>query len=138
MKPKLLMVADTYYPKVDGTLRFIEEFTRRTQLDFSLSLLVPRLGKAPHSHFPITFIEPSSIFKISGYPSMKLSQANLRDIKKSIQESDCVFVQGPGLLSYAAVLYAAQCNKPCVFYLHVIAWEAFPPFFPAIIRPFVR
>ena len=43
-KPKLLLVADTYYPKVDGTLRFIEEFIKRAHRDFDLSLLVPDYG----------------------------------------------------------------------------------------------
>ncbi|MBI2572507.1 glycosyltransferase [Candidatus Woesearchaeota archaeon] len=138
MKPKLLLVADTYYPKVDGTLRFMEEFLRRAHSDFSLSLLVPNLGKTPPSHFPITFIEPSPLLKISGYPSMKLSRSNFLSLRKSIQNADCVFVQGPGLVSYAAVLFAAKYKKPCVFYLHVIAWEAFPPFFPSFFRPLVR
>ena len=43
-KTKLLITADTYYPKVDGTLRFMEEFIKRSVNDFSISLLVPNLG----------------------------------------------------------------------------------------------
>ena len=37
-KLKLLIVADTYYPKVDGTLKFIEEFMKRAQETFDISL----------------------------------------------------------------------------------------------------
>ena len=35
-KTPLLVVADTYYPKVDGVLRFMEEFIRRTKDYFDL------------------------------------------------------------------------------------------------------
>ena len=85
-KPKVLIAADTYYPKVDGTLRFMEEFINRSKQDFTISLLVPKLSekkkqirKESHS---TTFIEPSKIFKLSGYPNMKISFKNLRKIKQ--------------------------------------------------------
>ena len=48
-KTKLLITEDTYYPKVDGTLRFMEEFIKRSANDFSISLLVPNLGSKKKS-----------------------------------------------------------------------------------------
>ena len=43
-KIKLLLIADTYYPKVDGTLKFMGEFLKRAENDFEISLLVPDFG----------------------------------------------------------------------------------------------
>ena len=77
-KPKLLLVADTYYPKVDGTLKFMEEFLRRSQNEFDIALLVPLLEKRGGKH--ITYVPTYKNITISGYPSIKLSLANLRTI----------------------------------------------------------
>ncbi len=137
-KPKLLIVADTYYPKVDGTLRFIEEFMRRAHEEFSISLLVPDLGTRPASTYPVTFLRPSRIFSLSGYPNLQFSTHNFRLLKQAIQNTECVFVQGPGLISYFAIWYAHKYDKKCVVYTHVIPWEAFPTFFSKVLQPLVR
>ncbi len=131
-KPKLLIVADTYYPKVDGTLIFIEEFMKRTKDDFEVSLLVPDYGiKKGHN---VTYIHTSKIFKISGYSNMKLTIGNLRRIKKAVKEADIVFVQGPGLISYLSIWYAHRKYKKTFFYTHTISWELFEKFFPTILK----
>lgn len=127
MKPKLLVVSDTYTPQVDGTVRFIEEFMSRASDTFSLSLLVPRFGR--HSRrFPYKtfFLEVSKIFKpLPAYPSIAISLANIRAIKSAVQEQDLIFVQGPALTSIIATLYASYYHKKVVTYLHVIPWEVF-------------
>ena len=91
-QPKLLLVADTYYPKVDGTLKFIEEFMKRAQDSFEISLLVPDYGVKKGRN--VTYIEPSKIIKMSDYPSIKFSFKNFSLIKKAVKEADIVFVQG--------------------------------------------
>ena len=96
-KIKLLLVADTYYPKVDGTLKFMEEFVKRCADDFEISLLVPDFGvqrKIPGVK-EIIFITPSSILKISGYANMQLSWQNRCKIKQAIERADMTFIQGP-------------------------------------------
>ena len=55
-KPRLLLVADTYYPKVDGTLRFMDEFIKRAKRSFEISLVVPQLQKENHYNLPTTFL----------------------------------------------------------------------------------
>src|SRR3989338_2486760 len=109
MKPKLLVVSDTYTPQVDGTVRFIEEFMARAGDSFSLSLLVPRFGKK-NRKFPqkTYFLETSKILKpLPAYPSIKLSFSNFHTLKAAIQEHDIIFVQGPALTSIIATLYAS-------------------------------
>ncbi len=160
---KLLLVADTYYPKVDGTLKFIEEFIRRAGSDFKISLLVPYLGKKenakcdsdhicapmeklfhcadkkiPEANEKIIYVQPSQLLQISGYQNMKLNYSNFQRIKTAIQKSDLVFIQGPALLSYLSIYYSQKYKKNAVFYVHVIPWELFARFIPKFIRkPFL-
>ena len=126
MKPKILVVSDTYHPQVDGTVGFIDEFLRRTKEDFELSLLVPRFeGESMKKMFHnTTFIEVSKIIKpLPSYPSMKISKSNLRIIKNKVKEADIVFVQGPALGSLISIHYAKRYKKKVVQYVHVIPWE---------------
>ncbi|MBS3120691.1 glycosyltransferase [Candidatus Woesearchaeota archaeon] len=132
MRPKLLLAADTYYPKVDGTLKFMEEFLKRTKNDFEISLLVPFLGERRGEK--VTYLEPSGIFSVSGYPSLKLSFSNFHKIRTAIWQADIVFVQGPALISYLSIYYAHKFHKKTIFYTHTIAWELFEKFFPPLLN----
>jgi glycosyltransferase involved in cell wall biosynthesis len=127
---KLLIVADTYYPKVDGTLRFMEEFITRAK-EFDISLLVPHLGKKKGKH--VTYLTPSRWFSLSGYPSLRLSLSNFHKIKQAVKKAEVVFVQGPAMISYLSIYYAYRYRKPVVFYLHVLSWELFEKFMPRVL-----
>lgn len=131
-KPKLLIVADTYYPKVDGTLKFIEEFLKRSQDSFDTSLLVPYYGIKKGKN--VTYLDVSRIWKISGYSNLKLTFKNFRKLKKAIQEADLVFIQGPALISYLSIYYAGRYGKKTIFYTHTLSWELFEKFFPAVFK----
>lgn len=131
-QPKLLIVADTYYPKVDGTLKFVEEFLKRVKNDFEISLLVPFYGIKRGRN--IIYIEPSKLIKVSGYPNLKLSFSNLKKIKTSIKEADLVFVQGPAMISYLSMHYSHKYKKKTIFYTHTISWELFEQFFPPVLN----
>lgn len=126
-KPDLLLVSDTYYPKVDGVIRFIEEFVKRAKDDFELTLLVPKFEH--QKNLPETktiLLETSKIIKpLPTYPSIKISLNNLRKIKRAVKESDIVFIQGPALASFLSIYYARRYHKRAVFYIHVISWELF-------------
>ncbi|HLC90541.1 MAG TPA: glycosyltransferase [Candidatus Nanoarchaeia archaeon] len=128
-KQKLLLVADTYYPKVDGILRFTEEFLKRASSDFDISLLVPEFEQKKRPE-KTHFIVPSKYLSLSGYPNMKLSFRNLRTIKESIKEADIIFIQGPALISYLSMYYGKKYQKKVVSYMHVIPWELFEKFVP--------
>ena len=128
MKPKLLLVADTYYPKVDGTLKFMEEFRQRAGKDFMLSFLVPDFGM--HTGRNITYLEPSKFISLSGYPSLKWSWQNWKKIRTAICNTDLVFIQGPALISYLSMYYGHKYHKRTIFYLHVLSWELVAKFVP--------
>jgi len=138
IKKKLLLVADTYYPKVDGTLKFVEEFVRRSRDDFEISLLVPNLSKGKRWPLEekvrrVTFIEPSTIISLSGYPNMKLTRINKNNIINAVEEADLVFIQGPGLISYLSIYYSHKLKRKTFFYVHTISWELFAKFFPSFL-----
>ncbi|HLC52143.1 MAG TPA: glycosyltransferase [Candidatus Nanoarchaeia archaeon] len=130
--PKLLLTADTYYPKVDGTLKFMEEFIKRSQQTFEITLLVPFLGKKQGEN--VIYLEPSKRINLSGYPLMKLSLRNFNKIKKTVKDSDIIFVQGPALISYLSIYYGFKYQKRTVFYTHTIAWELFEQFAPPLLN----
>jgi len=131
-KLKLLLVADTYYPKVDGTLKFMEEFLKRSQQEFAISLLVPLLEKQGGKH--VTYVPTYKKITISGYPSIRLSFSTIKIVKKAIREADIIFIQGPALLSYLSIYFSKKAGKRTIFYTHTIAWELFEKFFPPLVN----
>ena len=131
-KPKLLVVADTYYPKVDGTMIFIEEFLKRTHKDFDISLLVPDFGVKKGKE--VVYLEPSKIWKVSGYPNLKFSFKNFKRLKNTIKDAEIVFVQGPAMISYLSIYYSHKYGKKTIFYTHTISWEVFEKFFPPLLN----
>ncbi len=132
MKPQLLLVADTYYPKVDGILKFMEQFLTRSRDDGRIHLLVPYLGEKKGS--AVTYVAPSRFLSLSGYPSIRFSRQNLQRIKAALSRADIVFIQGPALLSYLCLYYAPKFRKKTVFYLHVLPWELFARFTPPLLN----
>lgn len=131
-KPKLLLVADTYYPKVDGTLKFIEEFLKRSQDSFEISLLVPDYGI--HKGKNVAYLDVSKIWKVSGYANLKFSPSNFKKMKTAVKEADIVFIQGPAMASYLSIYYARKYGKKTFFYTHTLSWELFEKFFPGILK----
>ena len=136
MKKKVLIVADTYYPKIDGVMRFLSEIIPRLRDDFELSLLVPDY----HSHedyFPgiqKTKLKVSKIISLSGYAPMRVSFSNLKKIRESVQAADIVFIQGPALISYVALLYGRKYGKKVIQFVHMIMWELYARNLPSGMR----
>jgi len=134
-KTKLLIIADTYYPKVDGTLKFMEEFIKRADKDFEISLLVPDYGQKKGNN--VTYLDVYKSINISGYPSIKFSKHNRDLIKEKIKKANLVFIQGPALASYLGMRYAHRYGKPVVLYIHTIVWELFEKFLPKMFKKII-
>ncbi len=131
MKPKLLLVSDTYHPQVDGTVHFIDEFIPRSRPQFKISLLVPHFKLPPGKNTKepaseITYLDTSRILKpLPSYPAISLSWSNLRKIQQSVRTNDIIFIQGPSLASLLAIHYARKYHKKTVLYMHVLPWELY-------------
>lgn len=131
-KPKLLLVADTYYPKVDGTIRFMEEFLKRAKDYFEITLLVPDFGLKKNKN--VVYLETSRILKLSDYTGIRLSWKNLARIKEAVRNQGTIFVQGPAMASYLAIYYGHKYHKKTIAYLHTLSWELFAKFFPRFLK----
>lgn len=134
-KIKVLIVADTYHPKVDGTLKFMDEFIKRSSREFEISLLVPNYNNYQDSKNK-SFLDVSKMVSLSNYAPIKLSFKNIRKIKNKIKEHELIFVQGPALTSFLAIYYGRKYNKKVVTYVHVILWELYEKFFPQYMKKF--
>lgn len=127
---KLLLAADTYYPKVDGVLIFMEEFMKRAQQEFSLSLLVPRFSTArKFRNVPTTFLDLAPRWKLFTYNSIRFSRANRQKIKREVQESDLLFIQELGPVGFLALRAARKHQKKTILYVHNTPWEFLEKYF---------
>jgi glycosyltransferase involved in cell wall biosynthesis len=131
-RPKLLLIADTYYPKVDGTMKFMEEFIKRTEDYFDLSILVPNYGAKKSKN--VTYLDVSKCLQLSDYPSIKLSKKNRIRIQEAVKAADVVFVQGPALASHLGAYYGHKFHKPTLLYTHTLPWELLEKFLPQLVK----
>ena len=123
-KPKLLVVSDTYYPKVDGVLMFVEEFMKRSQNEFETSWLVPGYDrKSMFSQVKTIFLSMSKKFSAFTYQPIEYSKENRRKIKKAVKNSSVVFIQVFGPIGILAFRYAKRMKKKIVVYVHNTPWE---------------
>lgn len=129
IRPKLLLIADTYEPKVDGTYMFMKEFMKRSNEVFDISILVPKYNNQKDSSHK-KFLDVSKRFVLSGYANIALSYSNLKKILHSIKDADIIFIQGPAFLSYFSMFLGRRKKKKVVSYLHVLGWELYEKFLP--------
>ena len=123
-KPKILVTSDTYYPLMDGVLKFLEEFIKRSRGSFDISFLVPKLTTKRIKGIKTIFFKTSRRFKASIYPVPQISFRNLRKIRETIKESELVFAHGPGTVGFFLSLrYARKYGKKNVLYIHNTAWD---------------
>ncbi len=128
-KTRLLLAADTYHPKVDGVLIFMEEFMKRTKDEFDLHLLVPGFSSQRPPRVKTTFLEISGRMGMFNYQAIKISRKNLTAIKSAVQESDLVFIQELAPVGWLSLHYARKFGKKTVLYVHNTPWEFVEKYF---------
>lgn len=137
-KPKLLIAADTYFPKKDGVVRFLKEVVPRLAKDFQLTLIVPNFEhkKIEIQKNKTTAIKlpTSKVIGIAGYRGVKYNLKNKKTIKHYVRESDFVFIQDLALVGQLSLKYARKFHKPVLAYIHQINWEQLPPLLPGFIQ----
>jgi len=127
-KKKLLITTDTYYPKIDGVLVFLEKVVPPLTEEFDVTLAVPMfdknkiktLGKAKVIGFPL-----SKKLQIGGYRSVKVSRKNRKKLKQLVKETDLVWSQDLAFLGAFSIYYGKRYKKPVFNYVHQITWEQF-------------
>lgn len=124
---KVLFVSDTFYPRVDGIIRFMEEMHSKLNEKYDITFLVPKLEggsrKAKLRNMNIVYC-PTFKFSIAEFtPSKPVGSI----VKKAIENSDLVFVNTPGgPLGASSIYHASKKGKKIISYAHTLDWELFP------------
>ncbi|NQV91453.1 glycosyltransferase [Candidatus Woesearchaeota archaeon] len=123
-KKKILIAADTYFPKVDGVLMFMKEFIKRSENDFDIRLLVPKYSeKNVFKSVKTIFLDLSKYSKAFTYEPISLSRDNRRKIKRAVKDADIIFVQELGPVGFLAFRQARKLKKKTIFYFHNTPWD---------------
>lgn len=125
IKPKLLVAVDTYYPKKDGVLIFLEKVLPQLTEVYDITVISPRFAKKERriAGCKIIRLETSKRFKIAGYRSASFSLKNRKKIAKEVKKSDIVWSQDLALIGALAIHYAKKYKKPSINYVHQLTWE---------------
>jgi len=141
---KVLFVSDTFFPRIDGIVRFLSEVTKRISPLFEISFLAPNLYGSEDAAKKLkrkAYLCPTSKFKIKEFP---ITHPNYELVRKSIENSDIVFINSIAPLGASALLHAHSVKKPVVVYIHAIDWEllAYATNFPNravnLLKPVIR
>ncbi len=135
---KLLIVSDTFPPRIDGISRFISEIVTRLKDSFEITTLSPDLGPQTISETHISV--PLSSIRIGDFDVSKFA---LKSIKNAVKNNDLIFIQTVSSLGLLTYFYARHYKKKIVTYKHVIEWDLVPSsinskYFFKIIRSIVK
>jgi len=124
---KLLIAVDTYYPKKDGVVRFLENVVPRLAKKYFITILAPNFNSGSK------FFESSNVNEILFPLDRKRVVANYSPVLntkkmksimiREIRNSDIVFSQDIALLGRLAIKYGKRMGKPVISYVHQITWD---------------
>jgi len=122
---KLLIATDTYYPKRDGVIVFLNKIIPQLVDKFEITILAPAYEEdmIKIENTEIIGLPVSKTIKLADYHSMKLSKDNLRKIKQAVKEADIVWTQDLATIGALTVYYAKKFKKPSINYVHQITEE---------------
>ena len=128
MKKKLLITTDTYYPKKDGVMVFLEKVVPSLTEDYDVTIAAPvfsrkaikTIGNSRVVGFPV-----SEKMKMAGYRSVKISRKNRKKLKQLVKETDIIWSQDLAFLGALSIQYGKKYKKPVFNYVHQITWEHF-------------
>ncbi|RZD30388.1 MAG: hypothetical protein CXT77_04855 [uncultured DHVE6 group euryarchaeote] len=126
VRKKVLFVSDTFYPRVDGIVRFMGETYKYLNRDFDIKFLVPKLEgveKIVKEKKMKVIYSPTFNFTIAEFRPSRPIQKRIR---AAVDWADVVFVNTPGGTLGASTIYAARGKKRLIGYAHTIDWELFP------------
>ena len=109
---RVLFVSDTFYPRVDGIIRFMEEMYDKLKDEYEISFLVPKLKggskKAERKKMNIIYCPTFNFSIVEFTPSKPLKSI----VKQAIENTDLVFVNTPGgPLGASSIYYAKKTNN---------------------------
>jgi glycosyltransferase involved in cell wall biosynthesis len=121
----ILIASDTFYPKKDGVVTFLEKVIPKLSKNFNITLLVPGFSKKKRKIKGCTIIEldVSKKIKICGYKSVKISLKSRKKIIEAVKCSDIIWSQDLALIGALSIYYGKRYGRPVINYIHQIFWE---------------
>jgi len=89
-KKKLLITTDTYYPKRDGVLVFLERIIPALAEEYDLTIAIPVFDKdkiKEIKNVQIVGFEVSKKLAVAGYESVKISKVNRKKLKELVKQN---------------------------------------------------
>ena len=122
---KLLIATDTYFPKRDGVIVFLNKIIPRLVDKFDITIIAPAYEEEiiTIANTQIIGLPVSKSLKLAGYHSIQFSSKNLNRLKKAVKETDIVWSQDLATIGALAIYYAKKYKKPSVNYVHQITEE---------------
>lgn len=119
---KLLIVSDTFSPRVDGIARFLTDLLPRLTEDFDITVIAPDYNGS-------TDVKGTKIVKVPVYRiqlgDYSPPKRDIKEMRKHIMEADLVWSQTIGPLGSAAITIARREGKRTVAFIHSLEWELF-------------
>jgi len=127
---KILIAVDTFHPKKDGVVKFLDEIVPRLGKNHQVTVLAPafkgKVGEIERENIKIVKLPLSKRIHITGYNSVAFSRGVLNKIKECVAEADIVVAQDVLFIGAASIVYAKRMKKPLCAFVHQISWEQFP------------
>jgi len=127
-KKKLLITTDTYLPKRDGLVVFLEKVVPALTEKYDVTIAAPIFNKKkikPIGDSKVIGFPVSNRLQIADYKGVKITKKNRKRLKKLVKKSDIVFSQDLAFLGGFSIFYGKRYKKPVLNYVHQITWEHF-------------
>ncbi|MFH1399173.1 MAG: glycosyltransferase [Candidatus Woesearchaeota archaeon] len=121
---KVLIVAESFLPQLDGVSIFTTEVLAMLGKDFDLNFLVPAYTREKeYRGIPITTMPVFKPIKLKAGNDYYLAIPRIFKILAMVRKTDVVFLQSIQFLGIGSIIAAKIAKKPVIVYFHQYNWE---------------
>jgi glycosyltransferase involved in cell wall biosynthesis len=122
-RKKLLIVTDSFLPRIDGVARFLDDIIHHLQKVFDLTVIAPHFKGDFSLSYPLNLIRmPVYPFRVADY---HFPRRDSKIIEKHVLLNDLVWTQTLGPLGATAIIKGFKHNRKIISYVHSVEWELF-------------
>ncbi len=135
---RILYATDSYYPKIDGVVRYIDETSRLLSKNHEIGILAPSFGEDPGTEYrnglEINRLRSVDL-AVHGYG---FAFPHYGEAKKVVLRYDIVFVQSIAPLGSIALFAAKHNRRPILAFVHCLESVSMEAAFRQLFSPFRR
>ncbi|MBW3022906.1 glycosyltransferase family 4 protein [Candidatus Woesearchaeota archaeon] len=123
----ILIAVDTFYPKKDGVVSFLDNIVPKLAAKYKIKVLAPDYGSGGFDlkNVEVVKFAVSETKSFAGYNRVLWNKKAKEMLKKHVRDSDLIFSQDVALIGRKAIIYGRKYKKPVINYVHQISWEQF-------------